>query len=140
MTIYHKHHVVPRHMGGTDDPSNIVELTIEEHAEAHRILFEQYGRWQDKLAWQGLLGLISKEDILRETYRCNLGRKLGKQSPEHISKRPISITGPGHPKYGTPAWNKGKKMRWITDGQNTRQISREDIIPDGWRVGRATSK
>ena len=32
----HKHHIIPRHMGGTDDPSNLIELTIEEHAEAHR--------------------------------------------------------------------------------------------------------
>ena len=40
MNIYHKHHIIPKHMGGTDDPSNLIELTIEEHAEAHRKLFE----------------------------------------------------------------------------------------------------
>jgi hypothetical protein len=33
----HKHHIIPKHMGGTDDSDNLVELTIEEHAEAHRI-------------------------------------------------------------------------------------------------------
>jgi hypothetical protein len=31
-TIYHKHHIIPKHMGGTDDLSNIAKLTIEEHA------------------------------------------------------------------------------------------------------------
>ena len=31
-------------MGGSDDPSNIVLLTVEEHAEAHRLLFEKYGK------------------------------------------------------------------------------------------------
>lgn len=40
----HKHHIIPRHMGGTDDPSNLVELTVEKHAEAHRQLYEQYGK------------------------------------------------------------------------------------------------
>lgn len=29
----HKHHIIPKHMGGT----------IEEHAEAHRQLYEKYG-------------------------------------------------------------------------------------------------
>lgn len=28
--IYHKHHIVPRHMGGSDDSSNLIKLTIEE--------------------------------------------------------------------------------------------------------------
>lgn len=58
--MLHRHHIIPRHAGGTDDPSNIALLTIEEHAEAHRILYEKYGRWQDKLAWQMLSGQIGK--------------------------------------------------------------------------------
>ena len=65
MSIYHKHHIIPRHAGGTDDPSNIVLLTVEEHAEAHRLLYEEHGRWQDKLAWLGLSGRIGKEEIIR---------------------------------------------------------------------------
>lgn len=49
-------------MGGSNDPSNLVELTIEEHAEAHRILYEKYNRWQDKVAWMGLAKMIDKEE------------------------------------------------------------------------------
>ena len=52
-------------MGGTDDPSNLVELTIEEHAEAHRILFEEFGHWQDYLAWQGLSKMIPREELIK---------------------------------------------------------------------------
>lgn len=62
----HKHHIIPRHAGGTDDPSNIVELTIEEHAEAHRKLWEEYGRDEDFVAWQGLSKMIGKEEIIRQ--------------------------------------------------------------------------
>lgn len=60
----HKHHIVPKHAGGEDEPSNLVELTVEEHAEAHRKLYESHGRIEDKLAWLGLSGLIDKEEIL----------------------------------------------------------------------------
>jgi len=53
-------------MGGTDNPENIIELSVEDHAEAHRLLFEQHGHWEDYLAWQGLAGLISKEDLIKK--------------------------------------------------------------------------
>lgn len=63
-------------MGGTNDPSNIKELSIEEHALEHKHLFEQHGHWQDYIAWQGLSGRISCEDVIRETIRfTNMGNK-----------------------------------------------------------------
>jgi hypothetical protein len=52
----HKHHIIPKHMGGTDDPENLIELTIEEHAEAHKVLFEKHGKIEDYWAWKGLSG------------------------------------------------------------------------------------
>jgi len=61
----HKHHIIPRYLGGTDDPSNLIELTIEEHANAHRILYEQYGNWQDFAAWQGLSNLDANFDAAK---------------------------------------------------------------------------
>lgn len=60
----HKHHIIPRHMGGTDDPTNLVELTVEEHADAHKKLYEDHGRWQDYVAWQGLAQLSTKQDLV----------------------------------------------------------------------------
>ena len=66
-SIYtHKHHIIPRHAGGSDDPSNIVELTIPEHALAHKKLFEEHGRWQDEVAYLALSGSIGKEEIMRK--------------------------------------------------------------------------
>jgi hypothetical protein len=62
MNIYtHRHHIIPKHQGGSDDPSNLIELTVEDHAIAHRHLWKMYGRWQDKIAWLGLSGHIDNE-------------------------------------------------------------------------------
>jgi predicted transcriptional regulator len=58
----HWHHIVPKHIGGSDEPDNLVLLTVEEHAEAHRLLWEQYGRWQDKIAWKTLSGQIDIQE------------------------------------------------------------------------------
>lgn len=70
----HKHHIIPKHMGGTDDPENLIELTIEDHAEAHKILYEKYGKIEDYWAWKGLSGQIGKEELLREI-NINNGKK-----------------------------------------------------------------
>ena len=84
--IKHKHHIIPKHAGGSNDPSNLIELTPEEHAEAHKLLWEEHGRWQDYIAWQGLAKRMSCEEIIREKARlANTGRV-----PRHKGKK----TGP----------------------------------------------
>ena len=65
----HNHHIIPTHAGGEDTPENIVELSIEEHAEAHKKLYEQHGRWQDRLAYIGLAKLVSKEEHTKMFYK-----------------------------------------------------------------------
>lgn len=107
-------------MGGTDDPSNLIELTVEEHAEAHRKLYEEHGRWQDKVAWLGLMKLITYDDIMEEMYEARRGvptkphteetkekirkalkgKKRGPQSPDHIAKRTATCKGRPNPMKG----------------------------------------
>ncbi len=88
-------------MGGTDDSSNIIELTVEEHAAAHKKLYEEYGHWEDLAAWQGLSKLIPHADMAREISRlANLGNtnKRGKKvSLESREKMRIAKLGK---KYG----------------------------------------
>jgi hypothetical protein len=184
MSTKHKHHIIPKHMGGSDDPSNLTDLTIKEHAEAHRLLYEEYGKIQDYLAWKGLEGLIGKEDIIRtihkagyekggnttremfldpekrkvfdearkrshrtiaerrrnskeynDTYlkQCSDGFK-GKHHTEETKKRigaanAIAVQGVNNGAYG--------KM-WIHNPElkESKRISKDDPIPEGWVKGR----
>lgn len=94
----HKHHIIPKHAGGTDDPDNLIELTVAEHAEAHQKLFEQYGRWQDEVAWKALSGQITSDDARREaTRKAWLGQKHTQETRKKIKegiKRSGVVRGP----------------------------------------------
>lgn len=82
--ILHRHHIVPRHAGGTNDERNIAHLTIAEHAEAHRVLYEKYGRWQDKIAWEMLSGQIP---FAEARLAANIASQTGRpKSAEHRKK------------------------------------------------------
>jgi len=127
----HMHHIVPKHMGGTDDPSNLIELTVEEHAEAHRVLYEKYGHWEDKLAWQGLAGLIDKEELVKQML-SEAGRKGALVSNANWKTRKPggnpNPAGTGGTKwYHNP--NDPTQKGCYKDGQN---------IPDGWVRGQGT--
>ena len=84
-------------MGGTDDPSNLVELTPEEHAEAHRVLYEEHGRWQDYVAWQGLAKLATKKEhvhmLLSEAGKKGGAMQLGKKRGKYKMTGKYSKTG-----------------------------------------------
>jgi hypothetical protein len=91
MTIYyHIHHIVPKHMGGTDDPSNLIKLTVEQHAEAHKKLWEEHGKWQDYIAYKVLCSEINQEEA-KNILRKEAGRLGGLKS-----KRPKSSYSNGN--------------------------------------------
>jgi len=118
MNIYtHKHHIVPRHAGGDNSEDNLVELTIEDHAIAHRIRYKLYGQIQDKLAWRMLEG----QALMGET--LILKSKLGWQAAN---------------KNGPLA--KGRKWHYNPDNPSERKMLAPDQeIPSGWVLGRGTN-
>jgi hypothetical protein len=104
MSIYHTHHIIPKHMGGTDDPSNLIQLSIEEHAEAHRKLYEEHGNEWDRIAWLGLSGQIDMDEV-KQLAIIEAGRQQGNKNREtgHIQKLA---------KYNSENW----KSEWSANG------------------------
>ena len=97
----HKHHIIPKHMGGSNDPSNLIELTVEEHAEAHKKLYDEYGNWQDYLAWQGLSGRMGKEELIREKIsNTHKGKKLTEEHIEVLKEKGKKLIGDKNPMFG----------------------------------------
>ena len=132
----HIHHIIPKHMGGTDEPSNLIELTPEEHAEEHKKLYEKYGHWQDLLAWKGLEKIFSHDDCVRMAILegAKMGAKITneKRWSNHSKKErqyPLGIDG--------------RKIRtkrfWYNNGIEENQFDLNSA-PDGWTRGRLKGK
>lgn len=94
-------------MGGTNDPSNLIQLTISEHAAWHYELWVYYGFHQDYMAWKALSGQMTQGEVWLET--CKLGgiKLRGRKRPqEYIEKYMMGVNnpnygnrGPKHPLY-----------------------------------------
>lgn len=124
----HKHHIVPKYAGGTDDATNIVILTVTQHAMWHFAEWQRKGNWQDRLAWRAISGIISQEEVIRASQssftreRGNLGGKYINYTPELLERKRQSMlgknTGP-RPKVTCPHCGKvggtGVMHRWHFD-------------------------
>lgn len=108
----HKHHILPKHAGGTDDPSNLIELSIADHAEAHRILYEKHGRWQDRVAWLSLAGIMKDQERIYEILK-NSNPGGYKHTDNAKTKLSEMRKGEKNPMYGKTAANAGKKRPGI---------------------------
>lgn len=102
--IRHKHHIVPKHSGGTDDPSNLIEVSITQHAMWHYANWSLHKRPEDFLAWKGLSGQYSKQQIIREVQL--LGASRGGKIAGNKAKEAGQIRSLGK-KYGP--LNKGSE-------------------------------
>ena len=71
MIVWHKHHIVPKHAGGTDEPSNLLKCNIAMHTFMHEQRYKELGDEYDKIAAQTLRGQIGKSEA------ANLARSEG---------------------------------------------------------------
>jgi hypothetical protein len=118
--MLHKHHIIPRHAGGTNDPSNIIMLTVEEHANVHKKLYEEYGRWQDEVAYRMLSGQISAQDATIEAIKkTQTGRK---HSFEEIEKRRKSRIGKKHSEDTKRKMSENNAMKGKTLSDEQKKI------------------
>jgi len=133
----HKHHIIPKHMGGGDENENLIELTIEEHAEEHRKLYEKYGKQEDLLAWKGLSKQIGMEDI--QLMRSSIGGikgNLGVKKSENHKKKISQIRK-------TQKWNSktkdkiSKSMNNNTNSKNHNSDSyrekQSQVMKEAWK-------
>jgi len=122
MTTYtHVHHIIPKYMGGDDSKENLIELTIEQHAQAHWELFCMYGNWEDEVAYRSLSGQINHYEAQQEARRnAQYSRWAVPGAREEQSKK---VSGENNPQYGKPTSAKQKEAVRIANSVPKPHIS-----------------
>jgi hypothetical protein len=83
------HHILPRSLGGSDDATNLVELTAREHFVCHWLLTKMYtGAERGKMI--NALWMMQGQSIHQKRYETKITSRvyenLRKEYSEHISK------------------------------------------------------
>jgi hypothetical protein len=116
-----RHHIVPRCLGGTDDESNLVELTPEEHFVAHQLLVKLHPT-NSKLIFATNMLTISSGNVKRNNKMYGwLKRKFSentsgdnhclRKNGEARKKNQEYMTGPNNPSTLNGTWNKGLSVK-----------------------------
>jgi hypothetical protein len=118
----HNHHLVPRHLGGTDDKSNIVEnISVTRHAMFHYANWLLYKSDGDYIAYRALTGTIGKEELVKEL--CLMGsKKGGKTAKESGQLREAALKQPKEVRVNIGnklgEWNKTNKNKNKRNSKN----------------------
>jgi mRNA-degrading endonuclease YafQ of YafQ-DinJ toxin-antitoxin module len=118
-----KHHIVPRCMGGTNDPANLVELTAREHFIAHLLLLKIYPNKKS------LIKAVNLMCLYNEKQDRSLNKMYGWLKEKFATEMSRSQKGHGNSQFGS-IWISNIELR------TSKKISKSVKIPAGWQVGR----
>tara|TARA_B100000809_G_C14617182_1_gene343439 strand:+ start:40 stop:492 length:453 start_codon:yes stop_codon:yes gene_type:complete len=141
-------------MGGSNDPSNIARITVEEHIEAHRKLYKEHGNWQDLAAINRLTNggepLFGEKNPMKQPEVIAKHKKAMRKAADagtwsgsnngfygrkHTTatkkllgeKNAIHQAGKSNSQYGT---------MWINNGVISKKMKNTEPLPEGWVKGR----
>jgi hypothetical protein len=112
------HHIVPRCMGGTNDETNLVRLTPEEHYVAHQLLSKIYPN----------NGALIKAVVMMLSNRPS-NKLYGWIRRRHSVAMRESQTGSENSQFGTK-WIHSVTLR------QSKKIEKNEEVPLGWELGR----
>ena len=116
-----RHLIIPRCLGGTDEPENLVDLTPEEHYVAHQLLIKIYN---------GNYALVKAAAMMIPNRPSN--KLYG------WLRRRFSESQKGH-KFQIGEKNSQFDTMWILNRElkQNKKINKSDTIPVGWELGYA---
>ena len=123
----HRHHIIPLHMGGTDDKENLTYLTVREHIIAHYILWKIHKTPNDLRAMK-MLGAnitVTQRIVIGQFCRDN---KIGFYSDKFTKEMRISAAQKGvyyqmQNKLGIHTDDQSKRAEWASLGGKSGSLT-----------------
>jgi hypothetical protein len=124
-------------MGGSDEPSNLIELSVEEHAKAHLELYNTHKKIEDWYAYLALSGQISSDEARRQVCRDRMKTNNPSKNPEVVkkilqsrswyrpseeTKRKTSLSLLGKKKTNTSNMNKDKIKTYLVTTPDGKKL------------------
>ena len=81
-----KHHLTPKHRGGTDS-DGLVEVTKTQHAMFHWCEWQRLGLQEDRIAWLALCGNLRAGELSEEKEALRIANMKGKKRTPEQCKR-----------------------------------------------------
>lgn len=115
---YETHHIIPKCLGGSDSPENLVDLTPEEHYLAHQLLVKIY---PNNYALAKAAAMMIPNRPSNKLY--------GWIKRRHSIAMSIQQSGVNNTQYG---------KRWISNKDlcQSKRIYKIEPLPSGWIEGR----
>ena len=100
---FHKHHIVPKHSGGTDSPNNLVYLHPIDHAILHKLRYRQLKHPGDAWAYNRIMSGVGEdkfsitgykrtEETRNKLSKLKMGRKLTNETKQKLSEKKVGNT------------------------------------------------
>lgn len=116
------HHIIPEHRKGPDKRWNFITLSVEEHAMAHQLLYENYNYKDDLGASQMIRGQIEAGfETIREIARATMKEKnvsfYNREVQRELGSRKKKRAPAARNIYILAALSKGFGLQHTTSGE-----------------------
>lgn len=106
------HHIIPRSLGGSDDPTNITKLTAREHFICHWLLTKIYREGEAHWKMLNAIRIMRAGNKNQQRYSNRITARVYSNLKEEYSKlQSDRYSGEGNPMYGRPVSEKVRKGR-----------------------------
>jgi hypothetical protein len=79
--MIHKHHIIPKHRGGTNEKTNIIKVSLTKHIMFHYCEWNLHKKRADYVAWKRLSGNLKDIELVQQKLIIG-GEKGGKKTKE----------------------------------------------------------